>query len=363
MASFQGNKWLACLSVSGLAIGMAGVAPAGDILNLDFEDGLTGPFFNAGGFTASDTPFPKPGVSVADDSLGLGSGNALFTVARGGGSEMYVPLPTDAVIGPDFGDFISVSFDFRIDTSTTSQPDNILSELRYGFFNDADNSLGNFSENGNVFGQSGGDFDGSSGPIAPDFSVYARLPINTNPGSNARIRTEAVGDTGILSGSSQDGGTLANPSASTITVDTVGNGVWPSIDVNDTYNVTLTISREEDILPGETEPEEVVRGRLRLENTATGDIIEMANEDPYGSAMAASTFQYLVFENVSDDFDYILDNFVVSDSTSSALLGDLDLDGDLDVDDINLLGDNIGTGTTAADGDIDNDGDVDTDDL
>ncbi|MEM6332214.1 MAG: PEP-CTERM sorting domain-containing protein [Planctomycetota bacterium] len=46
-----------------------------------------------------------------------------------------------------------------------------------------------------------------------------------------------------------------------------------------------------------------------------------------------------------------------------ALLGDLDLDGDVDVDDIDILGSNVGTGTTAAEGDLDNDGDVDTDDL
>ncbi|MEO0587285.1 MAG: hypothetical protein AAF078_06550 [Planctomycetota bacterium] len=45
------------------------------------------------------------------------------------------------------------------------------------------------------------------------------------------------------------------------------------------------------------------------------------------------------------------------------LLGDLNGDGVLDIDDLDLLGSNIGTGTTEAEGDLDGDGDVDTDDL
>ncbi|MEM6334132.1 MAG: hypothetical protein AAF823_12420, partial [Planctomycetota bacterium] len=361
MISLKDNTWLACVGASGLALGFTGVASATDILNLDFEDGLTAPFYNAGGFTSGGDA--KPVLTAADDTAGLGSGNALFVESKGTGSELYVVLPNDATIGPDIGDFISVSFDFRIDTSTSSQPDSGSADFRFGFFNDGDGSLNVFSENGNIFGQSGGDFDGSAGPIAPDFGIHGRVPVSPRPGSEARIRTEAVGDTGILSGSSQDGGSIASPEADNLTIDTVGNGVWPSLDVNDNYNITMTISRESEIPDMATEPIEVVRGTLRLENTSNGDIIEMSNSDPFATAMAASSFQYLAFENASDDFDYILDNFVVSDSTSSALLGDLDLDGDLDVDDINLLGDNIGTGTTAADGDIDNDGDVDTDDL
>ncbi|MEM6333982.1 MAG: PEP-CTERM sorting domain-containing protein [Planctomycetota bacterium] len=53
----------------------------------------------------------------------------------------------------------------------------------------------------------------------------------------------------------------------------------------------------------------------------------------------------------------------VIDLSDIGLEGDLDNDGDVDVDDIDLLAANVGIGTTPAEGDLDGDGDVDTDDL
>ncbi|MEM6334772.1 MAG: PEP-CTERM sorting domain-containing protein [Planctomycetota bacterium] len=47
----------------------------------------------------------------------------------------------------------------------------------------------------------------------------------------------------------------------------------------------------------------------------------------------------------------------------AGIAGDLDNDGDVDVDDVDALAANIGVGTTEAEGDLDGDGDVDLDDL
>ncbi|MEO0587847.1 MAG: hypothetical protein AAF078_09420, partial [Planctomycetota bacterium] len=49
--------------------------------------------------------------------------------------------------------------------------------------------------------------------------------------------------------------------------------------------------------------------------------------------------------------------------SAGTLFGDLDLDGDIDVDDIDLLGTNIGVGTTPEEGDLNTDGAVTLDDL
>ncbi|MEM6333068.1 MAG: dockerin type I domain-containing protein [Planctomycetota bacterium] len=49
--------------------------------------------------------------------------------------------------------------------------------------------------------------------------------------------------------------------------------------------------------------------------------------------------------------------------TVASLFGDLDEDGDIDVDDIDLLGSNIGVGTTPEEGDLNDDGAVTLDDL
>ena len=49
--------------------------------------------------------------------------------------------------------------------------------------------------------------------------------------------------------------------------------------------------------------------------------------------------------------------------TMTALPGDADCDGDVDLDDFGILKNNFGTGTTWGHGDFDRDGDVDLDDF
>ncbi|MEO0604690.1 MAG: PEP-CTERM sorting domain-containing protein, partial [Myxococcota bacterium] len=89
------------------------------------------------------------------------------------------------------------------------------------------------------------------------------------------------------------------------------------------------------------------------------------NLDPQGS-------QGVFYDNI--EVNEVLDASTVPDMTAfllagnyipavSGLLGDLDTDGDLDVDDLDLLGTFLGSGTTPEEGDIDGDGDVDVDDI
>lgn len=291
------------------------------VLSKDFEDGFSAPFYNAGGFTSGGDA--KPVLTVAGDASGFNSGNALFVESKGTGSEMYLALPEPVVIGPANGegggasDWIKASFDFRIDTSTSSQPSGTSSDFRWGFFADADNSLGT-AYDGKVFGSEGGDFDGSTGPIGPDFGIHARVPVGNRSGTQARVRTELLGDSGILSGTSQDGGTISSPTSLAPNGMIEGDAADFVVALDRQYNIELVVSRDFAVPFGATDPEEVVRGTLTLTDiTDPGSptVVAMTGVDPYAAAMASSEFHYLVFEDVDEDFDYVIDNVVVSDST------------------------------------------------
>ncbi|MEO0588862.1 MAG: hypothetical protein AAF078_14640, partial [Planctomycetota bacterium] len=103
---------------------------------------------------------------------------------------------------------------------------------------------------------------------------------------------------------------------------------------------------------------------------ATGGLDDL--NAPYINAFAPETVDLSAFDGQTLNMSFVIanntapediafDNVVVSGM--AGLLGDLDGDGDLDVDDINILGDNLGLGTTPEEGDIDGDNDVDADDL
>lgn len=348
-------------------------APAYAGLSLDFEDGTRGPARSAEVF--SDLSDYKPQMTVIDDSAGLGSGNALRLESAGGGSEWYIPLDTPVTLGPNVGDKIIFSIDFRVDLSEDPIATS-TSDLHFGLFNDNDNSLGQaFGTQLDgitpaVFGVDDGHFDTTSGPIANDFGVHARMSLNLNvpdPNDflaliNHRLRTEYEGDTGVLSGS---GDTLAFPGDPPALSEsengiTEGGTNWLGLRDGSANNITVVLERTFEAI-GLDPAQETYRGTITTTNQYGTTV--MSGVDPIAQ-LARQTFHYMAFENVSGNFDYIVDNITVMEmSAGGGVTGDFDGDSDVDADDIDLLTAAIRAGSTDSQYDLDGSTAVDAGDL
>jgi len=350
--SFSAIAVTAASTVGGTAVGQLAV--------LNFDDGQTGPFYNAGGFTTFDPLLmtggdPKPQLTIADDAAGLGSGNALFVESKGSGSELVAFLDTPVTLGANIGDAIVLEFDWRLDTSTSSQPSSGSADFRFGLFADTDNSIGQIfgtdpvTGTDSVFGSTGGDFDSNTGPISPDFGIQVRTGFNLGvPDPNTidalqgvRIRTAAEGSTGILSGS---GDTIV---AGSDTNDLISGGTnWGALRDGSANTFRLELAREIGPVGSALEGLEVVRGTLTVTN-ALGTTV-LSDIDPI-SVLTRETFDYLVFEDSNNDFDYVLDNVQVFTLPAvGGLVGDYNGDGFVSQGDLDLVLLNWGDATAPA---------------
>ncbi|QDU70741.1 hypothetical protein [Mucisphaera calidilacus] len=368
-------------TMAALSTFMLASAASANLALLNFDDGTTGPFYNAGGFTSSGIGDPKPVLSVADDTAGLGSGNALFVESKGAGSELYALLDNPVSLN-DLGDKIVIQLDWRLDTTTSSQPDSSSADFRFGIFNDDDNSIGQvfgqkpvFDEFGDpvfegedqlfedaIFGQTGGDFDGANGPIDPDFGIHVRTAFNKNVAdpntpdalTDVRVRTESWFDLGgILSGS---GNTIVTGN------DLEEGGTnWGALRDGSANTIKLTLELTNETLPDQTEPEDAYRATLEVTNALGTSVF--SNRDPI-SQLEFSTFHYMVFEDANDDFDYVIDNLsVTAIPAGSGLTGDFNSDGVVDAADVDLLAEAIRTGSSDPQFDLDGQNGVDNGDL
>ncbi|MEQ9461236.1 MAG: hypothetical protein RIG82_09825 [Phycisphaeraceae bacterium] len=347
--------------------------PASAGLNLDFSDGTRGPARKAEIFgDASDF---KPQMTIIDDAI-LGGGNALRIESAGGGSEWYIPFDSSVTLGPNVGDKIVVSLDFRVDLSEDTIA-TATSDLHFGIFNDNDGSLGQaFGTQIDgltpaIFGVDDGHFDTTTGPIAPDFGIHSRMSLNLNVPNpneplallNARVRNETEGDTGVLSGS---GDTIASPGSPPVLSEsengiTEGGNNWGALRDGSANTITMTIERTFEVVPDGIDPEDAYRGTLSVTN-ALGTTT-MSGRDPI-SQLDRETFHYMVFENVNGNFDYIVDNISVMEvPAGGGLIGDFNEDTVVDQADIDLLTAAIRAGSTDTDFDLDGQNGVDAGDL
>lgn len=362
------------------ALGLYAVPAQADLALLDFSDGTRGTARGAEYF--SDGANFKPRMTVVDDTAGLGSGNALRLESAGGGSEWYIPLDEAVTLGPNVGDKIIVSLDFRVDL-TVDPIGSATADLRFGLFNDNDNSLGQafgLQTDGvspAVFGVDDGDFanSGDSGsPIAPDFSVHARMGLNLNvPDANdpfallnTRLRTETEGDLSVLSGS---GNTLASPGDPPALSDspngiTEGGTNWLGLRDESANTISMIIERTMYAFDDEAPEEEAYRGTLVVTNQYGTTV--MSGVDPIAQ-LERDTFHYMTFINQSSNFDYLVDNISVTTVTEGGgLAGDANGDGSVDLLDLSILATNFdgaNTPYTEEQGDFNGDGYVDLLDL
>ncbi|MEM7627153.1 MAG: PEP-CTERM sorting domain-containing protein [Planctomycetota bacterium] len=362
----------ATLTLLAATVGLAAPPVSGQLALTDFEDGTTGTVVGADTFSATSSMpgATKPRLTVADDSAGLGSGNALFVESGGSGSELIAYLDGPVTIGPNVGDGIALQFDWRLQGSATEQGLPLDSgDFRFGFFSDADNSLGQQfgtfntyegeDEFGNpilvstdpaIFGSTGGEFDGSGGPIDPDYGIHVRtdfnrfvsdvstLPTsaNDNQFQNVRIREENPGAGGIFSGS---GDTIVapvyeevNPGQGDFELRDIVEGGTNYGELRDGNANTFRL----ELIRGNDGTEDRIIGRYTIINALGTTVFE--DSDPF-SQMNEITFDYIGFENSEGDFDYVIDNLSVFTlpAVSEGLIGDFSGDSFVGQDDLNLV--------------------------
>ena len=267
-------------------------------------DGIN--WYAIGGLTTTPPVKQKPGLTVQPDPTGINDGNALFVEAIGTNNEVMGNFGEEVALGATNGSTLSVTFDFRLQTSPT-----VSGELRFGIYADIDNQFGM-----NGWGESDGAYDKSSPGALGDAGIFARVQLGTDPllnGSETRIVSQETVDD-IIGGGGTDTIVQAEPG---------GFGV---IDDTGTYSFELLLTR---VAPdGVTN--ETVMATLKMDDGTT--ISTLSGIDSTFSTTeinAADIFEYFVAKTTVD-VDWVLDNFRVEAMGPTSTPGDFDGDGDVD---------------------------------
>lgn len=316
------------------------------------------------------------GVPAIDD------GYALSYNSRGRGTSIAGFFGQTIELGPEVGDQVKVSFDFRIwrDAPTANlfeQP--MDAELRFGLFQDTDSELGMTNpvagrtvggvNSPAVWGQDDGGFEGnrSSVPVAGsdigspgDHGWFAAViledpngqfpPIIPN-GGGWRIREETNEGSGtqrLMQGNSPETDTVAVPQPATPGGTDYG---LVNLDVRKVYNLSLTLERASDVTPGDT-----IMAILTATDRATGISYTLSDTEPLfqndgmggmiSDGISSDSWDYFGLRNTGvDDFDMLIDNFKLEIFGSNATVDDADFDGDGDVDGADFLTWQRGLGT------------------
>ena len=342
------------------------------------------------GSIVNDTPGGLP------DSVNINSGLALSLEGKGRATShtgFFDPTPTPGVandqrltLGLNVGDEVKVSFDWRIwesapNANTPVLPD--LAQLRFGLFQDTDHQLGSthafagpLGASSAVWGQENGHFRGdfSGGGTQPgangDHGWFAKLYIGdedfseTTPGSGVPLFTgdlnriaEEVNPNGVggeqnfLEGSDQDtvastpDGTLGDPSS-----------FFPLLKTGKVYNIEFSLVRSvaaafqgdsaglitATVTVNELDASGAVVGSWSFgDEEDAGDPL---NPIPDQDGVQSDVWDYIGFRNSSgdpeQDFDMIIDNLILEEclgGCGAGLVGDLDGDGFVGINDLNIV--------------------------
>lgn len=305
------------------------------------------------GFTSSNTGDPKANLKIFDDSLGRtdttanggagsteldthvhGTGYALGAESKGGGSSFIGVFPEPVAVGPNAGDKVVVSLDWRfwrLSNNPTGAPN--PGEMRWGLYQDTDNEIGQTGPGGKsgadaIWGFEDGDWrtDDSTVGAEGDRGILTRLPLgpNSDP-EDARINWEynlrgingtsnngrflegsGVSDT---PGSGGDTGTVASPT---------NDGPGGRVAALGTHELSMEVTRLADGLVEVAtfiDGVETLRDEIKTTDTGFGVI-----------GPPADVFHYIAFRNSSGDYDYVIDNvsiqsLQVPEPTAVVLIG------------------------------------------
>jgi hypothetical protein len=219
-------------------------------------------------------------------------------------------------------------------------------------YEDTDNQLGQtnpvagFGNTPAVWGQDHGNFRGDPAGIGAlgDNGWFARIPINDpeNPndfgmppnGGKARIVEE------VNTGSGTEG-RIMNGATDPVAQPDSSNPQFVNLDIDRVYNIALSLVRYDDPVSPGTDGDTIfatitVTDRETSQQWSFGNyerIIHPTTEVPDG--ISSDKWDYFVMglagESDSDDFDWIIDNFMVE--VSGGLDGDYNQDGKVDAAD------------------------------
>ena len=266
---------------------------------------------------------------------------------------------------------VKVSFDFRLwdsspNLNTVGDPTHEKADLRWGIYQDTDSQLGltnpfagdplNVGFSPAVWGEEDGQFRGDFGSIGAngDAGWHTRIklladsepdglddPIN---GTGPRIVEETNIDPGgapnakkIMEG--EDNDTVVKPDQL--------NPQFTSLLVDKVYNLSLTLERATDTVQGDT-----IIATYTVNNLTDSTIHTLSGQEslvdntgkPGTGGIQSDSWDYFAMRVGSansfgeDDFDMLIDNFLLETFEAAVLLeGDLNGDGFVGVDDLNIV--------------------------
>ncbi|TWT99465.1 hypothetical protein Pla108_04040 [Botrimarina colliarenosi] len=342
--------------------------------------------FTSGTSTTPGTGGPKPKMRIVDDATGamqetmasglnipaINDGYAMSWESSGGGSTASGFFDRRIHLGPQVGDEVKVSFDFRIWRDAPNANNMLvplLGELRFGLFQDTDNQLGmtnpfagrQVDENGlpitglkpAVWGQDEGMFEGSlTGQHGPgddigtngDYGWTAGIEMSdtvNNNGGSSRIREELQADR-ILQGG--DTHTIAAPN--NLNPDPFGVPEFDFVTLSNAkvYNISLSLVRATEVNPGDT-----ITATLTVFDAATQQSWSLSGTETLADhtsggvpiagtgGVQSDSWDYFALRNATSgasEFDFLLDNFLVEVNGSNAgLPGDYNGDNVVDAAD------------------------------
>ncbi|MEO1497052.1 MAG: hypothetical protein AAFV43_07880 [Planctomycetota bacterium] len=354
--------------------------------------------FTGGSASSAGAGQSKPTMRIIDDTQGamqetmstglnipaIDSGYAMSWESRGGGSSAAGFFDQRIELGPEVGDEIKVSFDFRFWRDAPNANTNIepsRGELRFGLFQDTDNQLGQTNPfagrqedlnndgflddvpavwgqdegffEGDLTGRRGaGDDVGTNGDNGWTASVFAGDSILEN-GGGSRIREELQDDR-ILQGN--DVHTIAQPE--NLNPDPFTDPIFDfiTLDNDRVYNLSLSLVRATEVDPGDT-----ITATLTVTDVATGVETSLTGTETLEDSTSggipiegtggvqSDSWDYFAIRNATSgasEYDFILDNFTLEQFGSNVggdpIEGDFNNDGRVDNDDLNLLLNNWG---------------------
>lgn len=354
-------------------------------------------WFSIGGWTSGANPDPRAAVGIISDAAGalpetnpsigyhhsvpnqtlfaeaIDSGLALAFDAKGRGNAAAGFFDDRVELGPEVGDEVLVSFDFRIwysaqnvNLNTNINHIPAIGELRFGVYQDTDNQLGQtnsvagLGSTSAVWGNENGNFRGDAGSVGAngDAGWFVRLPIDDSNNDNFnQLPAESIGriNEETNTGSASDMRIL-NGATDFVAGAPMG---MPYMDVNNVYNLSLSLQRFDDPATEGTTGDTVFSTVTVTERTS-GTEWSFGNFDAVTNTgtmlpdgISSDAWDYFVMtiggETTSDDFDWLIDNFkveVIGSNEPEGLAGDYNDDDKVDAADYTVWRDHLGSPTS-----------------